>query len=301
MLDLGDLMVFTKVVEAGNLTRAGRLLGMPKSTVSRRLSRLEEHLGAQLLHRSTRKVTVTDDGALFFEYCLRSIGVLRDGERALQVQQTNPQGMVRVALPYALGQGMVGQLLTEFLTLYPDMRLISVLSNDPVELLKEGYDLAITDGPLADSGMIATKLGAAECGLFAAPTYFERTGRPQSHVDLRRFDLLALGNVDRPERWQLYRGDDEVTVEFTPKFMCSDLMLLRHAALAGLGIANLPAFVCKHDLAEGRIVDVLPGWRTAGIAFFAVFPDHMAMPVRVRALIDFLVNQLRKRLSWDIQ
>ena len=300
MLDLDDLMVFTKVVEAGNLTRAGKLLGLPKSTVSRRITRLEENLGAQLLHRSTRAVTVTDDGALFFEYCLRSIGVLRDGERALQSKQINPQGVVRVALPYVLGQSLVGQMLAEFLSLYPDVRLISVLSDNAVDLVKDGFDLAITMGPLADSGLIATKLGGAECGLFGAPTYFERMGRPQSHVDLSRFDLLALGNVDRREYWRLFRGDDEVTVEFTPKLLCNDLLLLRHAALSGLGVANLPAFVCKHDLAEGRIVDVLPGWRADGVNFFAVFPDHKAMPVRVRALIDFLVDQLRKRLSWEI-
>src|SRR4051812_22358010 len=111
MLDLGDLMVFTKVVETESLTRAGKLLGLPKSTVSRRLSRLEEHLGVQLLHRSTRAVTVTQDGATFFEYCLRSIGVLRDGERALQNQARVPQGVVRIAIPYVLGQSLIGPLL----------------------------------------------------------------------------------------------------------------------------------------------------------------------------------------------
>ena len=110
MLDMGDLLVFTKVVETESLTKAGRLLGLPKSTISRRLTRLEEHLGAQLLYRSTRAVTVTQHGELFFEYCLRSMGVLRDGERALQSQQRNPQGVVRIAIPYLLGQTLTGPL-----------------------------------------------------------------------------------------------------------------------------------------------------------------------------------------------
>ena len=115
MLDLGDLVIFTKVVETESFTQAGNLLGFPKSKVSRRISRLEDHLGCQLLQRSTRAVTVTQDGALFFEYCLRSLGVLRDGERALQTLHRNPQGVVRIAIPYVLGHNLVGPLLAAFL------------------------------------------------------------------------------------------------------------------------------------------------------------------------------------------
>lgn len=300
MLDLGDLMVFAKVVETGSLTKAGKLLGLPKSTISRRVTRLEQHLGALLLHRTTTAVTTTDDGALFFEYCLRSIGVLRDGERALQSQQHHPQGVVRVAIPYVLGQSFIAPLLAEFLELYPDLRLVSVLSDDAVALLRGGFDLAITAGPLVDSDLIATKLGATECGPFGAPAYFERKGMPQNHVELPRFDLLAVGNIDRRQQWLLHNGANEVALEFQPKLVCNDLILLRHAVLCGLGIANLPAFLCKHDLAEGRMVDVLPGWKTAPMNFFAVFSGHKTEPVRIRTLIDFMVERLRSELSWEI-
>ena len=285
MLDLGDLMVFTKVVETESLTRAGKLLGLPKSTVSRRLSRLEEHLGVQLLHRSTRAVTVTQDGATFFEYCLRSIGVLRDGERALQSQAQVPQG---------------GPLLADFLQHYPDVRLVAVLSDDAVGLLRSGFDVALAVGPFADSGLIAVKLGTTGCGAFASPGYFERYGRPQSHVDLPRFDLLAAGEADRRHRWNLRNGSTEVTVEFTPKLLCNDMILLRDAALAELGIANLPAFLCKRHLAEGRLVEVLPGWQASDLTFFALFADPKGVPVRVRTLIDYLVEHLRPTLSWDL-
>ncbi len=305
MLDLGDLMVFVRVVETESLTKAGALLGVPKSTVSRRVSRLEEHLGVQLLHRSTRAVTVTQDGALFFEYCLRSIGVLRDGERALQSQQHHPQGVVRIAIPYVLGQSLIGPLLARFLERYPDVRLVSVLSDDAIGLLRAGFDVALAVGPLADSGLIAVKLGSTECGVFAAPGYFERKGAPQSHVELTRFDLLASGTTDRRHRWTLHSSkaggaEQEVSVEFAPKLVANDLILLRHAALSELGIASLPAFLCKHDLAEGRLVDVLPGWQTPDLSFFAVFADPKGVPVRVRSLIDFLVESLRSTLSWDV-
>ncbi len=299
MLDLGDLMVFTKVVETESLTKAGKLLGLPKSTISRRISRLEDHLGAQLLYRSTRAVTVTQDGALFFQYCLRSMGVLRDGERALQNQQDHPQGVVRVAIPYVLGQTLIGPLLAEFLNAYPDVRLVSVLSDDAVNLLRSGFALALAVGPLADSDLVAVKLGTTECGAYGAPGYFERKGMPQSHVELPRFDLLASGTIDRRHKWRLHNGSQEVSIEYLPKLVCNDLLLLRHAVLAELGIASLPAFLCKSDLAEGRLVEVLPGWQTPDLTFYALFGDP-AMPIRVRSLIDYLVEHLRPILSWEI-
>ncbi len=300
MLDLGDLMVFAKVVETESLTKAGRLLGLPKSTISRRVSRLEEHLGAQLLYRSTRAVTVTQDGALFFQYCLRSMGVLRDGERALQSQQRHPQGVVRIAIPYVLGQSLIGPLLADFLKLYPDVRLVSVLSDDAVSLLRGGFDVALSIGPLPDSDLVAVKLGTTECGAFGAPGYFERKGMPQNHVELPRFDLLAAGATDRRQRWALRNGSQEVTVEYLPKLVCNDLILLRHAAISELGIANLPAFLCKGDLAQGQLVEVLPGWQTDDMSFYALFVDPKAVPVRVRTLVDYLVEHLRPILSWEI-
>jgi DNA-binding transcriptional LysR family regulator len=300
MLDLGDLMVFTKVVETESLTKAGQLLGLPKSTVSRRLSRLEEHLGVQLLHRSSRAVTVTQDGATFFDYCLRSIGVLRDGERALQQQKASPRGVVKIALPYVLGQSLIGPLIADYLQHFPDVRVVSVLTDDAVGLLREGFDVALAVGPFADSGLIAVKLGSTGCGAFGAPGYFERKGMPQSHVELPRFDLLAAGSVDRRHRWTLHSGEAEVTVEFTPRLLCNDLLLLRQAVLSELGIASLPAFLCKRDLAEGRLVEVLPGWQAADMQFFALFADPKGVPIRVRTLIDWLVEHLRPTLSWEL-
>jgi DNA-binding transcriptional LysR family regulator len=299
LIDLGDLVVFTKVVETESLTKAGQLLGLPKSTVSRRISRLEEHLGAQLLFRSTRAVTVTQDGALFFEYCLRSMGVLRDGERALQNRQHQPQGVVRVAIPYILGQTLIGPLLADFLNVYPDVRLVSVLSDDAPDLIRTGFDVALAVGPLPDSDLIAVKLGTTECGAFGAPGYFERKGMPQNHVELPRFDLLATGTTDRRHKWRLHREAQEVTVEFMPKLVCNDLLLLRHAVVSEVGIASLPAFLCKGDLAEGRLVEVLPGWHTSEMSFYALFGDP-SLSVRVRSLIDYLVEHLRPILSWEI-
>lgn len=199
-----------------------------------------------------------------------------------------------------LGQSLIGPLLADFLKLYPDVRLVSVLSDDAVSLLRGGFDVALSIGPLPDSDLVAVKLGTTECGAFGAPGYFERKGMPQNHIELPRFDLLAAGTIDRRQRWALRNGSEEVTVEYLPKLVCNDLILLRQAAISELGIANLPAFLCKGDLAQGQLVEVLPGWQTDDMSFYALFVDPKAVPVRVRTLVDYLVENLRPILSWEI-
>ena len=207
VLDFGDLVIFTKVVETESFTKAGNMLGFPKSKISRQISRLEEHLGSQLLQRSTRAVTVTQDGALFFEYCLRSLGVLRDGERALQTLHRNPQGVVRIAIPYVLGHNLVGPLLAAFLEQYPDVRLVSVLTDDGVGLLRNGFDVALTVGPLANSGLFAAKLGTTECGAFGAPEYFERKGMPRTMSSFRGSTCSPPERMIARTSGSLHRGD----------------------------------------------------------------------------------------------
>ncbi|MES2753258.1 MAG: LysR family transcriptional regulator [Pseudomonadota bacterium] len=302
MIETGDLLVFTRVVELESLTRAANAIGVPKSTISRRLTRLEESLGVRLLRRTTHGIVVTEQGATFFEYAARCLGVLRDGTNAVQVGTTRPQGLLRISVPHELDRGLLAPLISEYLESYPDVRLVTVLSNATIDHFRDGFDLAIVADtlPLAEASLMTTKLGTTDYGLYASPEYLERHGVPQSHVDLPRFDLLAWGTIDLKAHWQLRSGDAEVTVDFRPRLVCNDLALLRQSVLAGLGVAALPAFICKHDLAEGRMVEVLPGWQPPGRSFFAVFPHQQAMPVRVRTFIDFLVERLRPILSWDM-
>ena len=302
MIETQDLLVFTKVVELESLTRAAQAMGVPKSTVSRRITRLEEKLGVRLLRRTTHGIVSTEQGAVFFDYASRCLGVLRDGTNAVQVGSTRPKGLLRISVPHELDRSLLGPLLSTYLELYPDIRLVAVLSNATIDHFRDGFDLAIvTDTlPLAEASLMTTKLGTTDYGLYAAPEYLERKGVPQSHVDLPRFDLLAWGTIDLKAQWLLTSGDARVEIEFRPRLVCNDLMLLRQSVLSGLGIAALPAFICKHDLAQGRMAEVLPGWSPPGRSFFAVFPDQHAMPVRVRTFIDFLVERLRPTLSWDM-
>lgn len=296
MLDLGDLLVFSKIVESGNLSRAGRLLGVPKSTVSRRLARLEERLGVALFLRNSRAVTVTDDGALFFEYCKRSIGILHDGERALQSRQDNVEGVLRVAMPRDIGQTLLAPVLADFLSACPGLRLIADSRDDPLAALARGFDLAIAPGPLADSGLIATRLGEVAGGLYGAPVYFERKGMPQSRLDLDRYDLLATAVAGR---WQLHGEEGEVAFEFRPKLVCPDTPMLRAMAMAGLGIAGLPAFLCREAVEADELQRVLPAWALPSTVYYAIFPDRQTQPSRLRMLIDHLVDSLRPALALE--
>ncbi|HWK35463.1 LysR family transcriptional regulator [Sphingomonas sp.] len=302
MIETGDLLVFTRVVELESLTRAANAMGVPKSTISRRLTRLEEKLGVRLLRRTTHGIVTTEQGVVFFEYASRCLGVLRDGTNAVQLGTTRPKGLLRISVPHELDRSLLAPMLAAYLETYPDVRLVTVLSNETIDHFRDGFDLAIVADtlPLAEASLMTTKLGTTDYGLYAAPEYLERHGVPQSHVDLSRFDLLAWGTIDVKAQWQLMRADDEVTVEFRPRLVCNDLMLLRQSVLSGLGIAPLPAFICKHELAEGRMAEVLPGWRPPGRSFYAVFPHQQAMPVRVRTFIDFLVERLRPTLSWEL-
>lgn len=302
MIETADLLVFTRVVELESLTRAASAMGVPKSTISRRLTRLEEKLGVRLLRRTTHGIVTTEQGVLFFDYATRCLGVLRDGTNAVQAGSKRLKGLLRISVPHELDRNLLAPMLSAYLETYPDMRLVTVLSNETIDHFRDGFDLAIVADtlPLAEASLMTTKLGTTDYGLYAAPEYLERHGSPQSHVDLPRFDLLAWGTIDLKGQWRLSRADDEVIVEFRPRLVCNDLMLLRQSVVSGLGIAPLPAYICKHELAQGRMVEVLPGWRPPGRSFYAVFPQQQAMPVRVRTFIDFLVERLRPTLSWEL-
>lgn len=298
MIEFSQLTTFTRVVELGSLTRAARVLGVPKSTISRKISRLEEHLGTQLLRRSSHSVTVTEQGLIFFEFSLRCLGVLRDGEHAVQRQHNRPRGVIRVALPASLDRAIISPLLAGFLDAYPDVRLVSAVVDDEIDLLRDGFDLGIVAGalPSAQSSVIASKLGASAFRLYAAPSYLERNGAPQSQLDLPRFDLLAWGAVDVRAHWDLHTATQQVRVEFRPRMICNDLALLVEAVLCGLGIAALPTSVCDEDVRGRRLVEVLSDWQIPGATYYAVYPQQHDIPIRVRAFLDFMADHLRPKL-----
>ncbi|SMF98995.1 LysR substrate-binding domain-containing protein [Burkholderia singularis] len=296
MDDLNDLYYFAKVVEHGGFTQAGRVLGVPKSTLSRRISELEAHYNVRLLQRTTRHFAVTEAGREFYERC---VAVLVEADAAREIverQHAEPQGIVRVSCPTALLEYRVSNLLARFMATYPKVQVHLDATNRRVDLLSEGLDLAlrVRFPPLEDSNLVMRILGDSPQRLVAAPGLLR--GR-----DLLTDpnELTGLPSVDwgppRNHIWQLAGPHGvEAQLRHHPRFITDDMHALRDAAINGVGIAQLPCMVVEDDLRNGTLVDALPRWAPKGGVIHAVFPSRRGLLPRVRLLIDFLAEHIRR-------
>ena len=284
-----ELATFVAVVEAGTFSAAARALELPVSTVSRQVSRLEERLGARLLHRSTRRITTTEVGRMFFERCQRLVAEAREAEDAVRQSQGEPRGRLRISAPPTNVSAMhVEELVTAFMQRYPQVEVELDTESRFVDLVAEGYDLALRGGVLRDSSLTARRLFRASTGAVAAPTYLERRGRPLSPAALADHDCIVHRAAGRTGRWPLRpRG----SIQVRGRLATNDLNVARHAALAGLGIAFLPLLLVTAELATNQLEHVLPdhiGGDSDGL--HAVFAGNRHLPARTRAFLDFATN-----------
>ncbi|WP_225412590.1 LysR family transcriptional regulator [Stigmatella hybrida] len=286
-MDLNELLVFAKVVQAGSFTSAARGLRMPKSTVSRKVSELEERVGAQLLQRTTRKLRLTDVGQAYYEHCARIVAEAEQAELAVTRMQSAPHGLLRVTAPLAFN--FMGSMVAEFLSRYPDVQIEMVCTDRTVDLVEEGFDLAVRAGKLADSSsLIARRLGSIERVAMASPRYIQERGAPKSPKELAAHDCLlfgagALGNV-----WTLHSGSRTADVAIRARLTVNEPDMLRAVALAGFGIALLPNTHYAKDIDAGRLQRLLPEWSSPGAPVNAVYPATRHHSPKVMAFVDFL-------------
>jgi DNA-binding transcriptional LysR family regulator len=285
-MDLNELLVFAKVVQAGSFTVAARGLRMPKSTVSRKVSELEERVGAQLLQRTTRKLRLTDVGQAYYEHCARIVAEAEQAELAVTRMQAAPHGLLRVTAPLTFS--FLGPIVSGFLKRYPEVQLELVCTDRSVDLVQEGFDLAVRAGRLADSSLIARKLGNVERVVVAAPSYLQERGAPKSPKDLERHDCLVFGAGMEGSVWTLHSGNKPVQVSVRARMVVNEPDMLRAVALAGAGIALLPTLPSATDLAEGRLRRILPDWSSPGAPVHAVYPSTRHHSPKVMAFVDFL-------------
>jgi DNA-binding transcriptional LysR family regulator len=290
-MDLNEIVVFAKVVETRSFTAAAAQLGLPKSTVSRKVAQLEERLGVRLLQRTTRKLSLTEIGQAYFERCQRIVSDIMTAEQMVTDMQSTPRGLLRVTAPVDLGAFALGALVTEFLTDFADIHVELVLTDRVVDLVDEAVDLGIRFGPLAESTLIARKLTAVGMRLCAAPSYLARKGTPAHPDDLDVHDIVAFVPIPRLATWTL-TGPDGSIVELTPsaRLTSNNLMVIRDSVHAGGGITMLPEFVCG-DCNEG-IVPVLTEWRAAPADLYAVYPSTRNTSPKLRAFVEFLAARL---------
>ncbi|MDJ1158847.1 LysR family transcriptional regulator [Chelatococcus sp. SYSU_G07232] len=294
MPDLNDLSLFAAVVTHGGFAAAARALGLPKSTLSRRVARLEEDFGARLLQRSTRRFAVTEIGEDVYRHCRAMLAEAEAAAEAVERRRAEPCGLVRVSCPPGLAQGLIAPVLPRFMQAHPRVRVQLLISNRRVDLIEEGVDIAlrVRDRLDTDADLVVRVLGRSRIMLVASPAYLDAHGRPEAVADLARHQTLSM-NERGSDVWTLIGPEGRTErLEHEPRLMCSDFDVLLGAALSGLGVALMPESVCAPALAEGRLEAVLPEWGGATGVAHLVFPSRRGLLPAVRVTIDFLVETL---------
>lgn len=300
MQDLNDMLYFAEVVERGGFAAAGRALGIPKSRLSRRVSELEAQLGVRLLQRTTRKLSLTDVGEAFLRHCQAVRESALAAQDTVAQVQTEPRGTIRVSCPVTLAQTVLGELMPQFLQRCPLVHVEMQVTNRPVNLVEEGIDVALRVRPsLEDSGsMVVKRLDVARQILVASPELLERQGTPRALADLQHLDSMSMSAVDGQSSLLLVGPEGrEQRLQLQPRYVVDDLLTLKFAALAGSGMCWLPDYMCHEELAEGRLVHLLPGWEPPQGIVHAVFPSRRGLAPAVRHFLDFLGETVPGRNS----
>lgn len=299
---IGDIALFLRVLDLGSISAAARSLDLSTAVASQRLKRLEAGLGVRLLHRTTRRLHATPEGALLAEQGRVLVEDLESLGSGLRDAGASVAGTLRVTMSASFGRQYISPLLPRFLALHPRVRISVHLTDQVVDLVSEGFDLAIRIGALEDSSLVARKLAPNRRVLCASPAYLAQHGEPQSPADLAAHEcLLLFGSQGRQDVWRL-RGADagtEHVVRVQGRCESNYGELLRDAAVAGLGIALHSTWHVAEDLRAGRLKIVLPQYRPAETAISAVMPERRMVPPRVRAFVDFLALQFGDAPAWD--
>lgn len=291
---------FVAVVEAGQFSAAAERLGLGKSVISRRIAELEEHLGARLLQRTTRRLSLTEAGREFYPRALQLLEDLAEAEQSVASGQQALSGRIRLATPLTFGLLHLAPLISRFLLEHPGVVLDLDMDDSQVNLIQEGVDLALRIGDLEDSSMIALPLAPVRALLVASPDYLARHGTPATPEDIGDHPALCYSNLPDPERLRLFdREGRKHRVTLKPRLLANNGDLLLAAAGAGLGLCISPSFIAYRAIAEGRLVPILRDYTLATATAYAVYPSRRFVPLRVRALVAYLQQAFGDNPYWD--
>ena len=295
MQDLNDLYYFVQVVNHGGFASAGRALGVAKSKLSRRITQLEERLETRLINRSTRHLSVTELGQAYYRHCVAMLVEAEAADELIKRNIAQPRGTVRLSCPPSLLHYLISPLLVRFMAQCPDVEVYVEATSRRVDVIKEGFDIAIRVRfpPIEDSDLAMKVLSNSPQRLVAVPGLFEHRALPRTPGDLAGLPSLDFEQVDKQHAWHL-DGPDGVTarVPHHPRLVTDNAETLHQAALAGLGVVKLALLVADKDVAEGQLIDVIPGWEPRGGILHAVFPTRRGLLPSVRALLDFLGDNI---------
>jgi len=295
--NISDLLVFTQAVKGGSLSAAARELSISLAVASKRLQRLEEQLGVRLLNRSTRQLSLTDEGAEYYHYCVRILAELEEGEELVTRGCKEPKGNLKVTVPAAFGRLHIAPLVPEFLTRYPAIKLTLHLTDSLVDIIDQGYDLAVRIGELKDSSLVAKSIGLDRRVVVATPSYLSRYGEPRSPQELAGHNALLFAGKDH---W-VFTGPNgvEVSVKVSGNLDTNNCDALREAIHADLGLALRPLWDVWQDLRDGGLVRLLPAYIPPAYPINAVYPSRRLTPKKTRIFIEHLLRRFGPTPYWD--
>ncbi|MRI35138.1 LysR family transcriptional regulator [Endozoicomonas sp. OPT23] len=300
MNQFGALAIFVAVVESNGFAAAARKLGLSKSAVSKRITQLEEHLGVQLLHRSTRKLSLTEAGERYLSRAIEALNAAQEAEDSVFELQGSPKGQLKISVPMSFGRLHIAPLVPEFLSNYPGISINMVMEDRVMDLVGEGFDLAIRGGKLADSSLIARKIAPCHNLLVATPAYLKKHGTPETVSDLHDHNCLHYVYSKDSSEWVLMGRDETVSIQTTGNFLVNNSEALMTAILGNCGIGRLTTFTASEYLKSGELVQVLPDYRLPQQTMYAVYPERKHLPAKVRAFIDFIIDKIGKdKPHWD--
>jgi DNA-binding transcriptional LysR family regulator len=293
-IDLNRISTFVRVVDAGSFTAAATALRVPTSSVSRAVARLEADLGARLLNRTTRKLSLTDAGQHFHRRMQAVVAETEEAARAVTGFASAPRGLVRLTAPHDLGLQQLPDVISRIVARNPGLVIELVLTSRRIDLVEEGIDLALRGGRLEDSSLVARKILSTELGIFAAPAYLDRRGRPRALAELARHDCLVFGGRGGKLTWRLQGPRGEETVSVSGPVVCGDMLFLHECALRGMGVTLLPDGMVKADVTARRLVRLLPRYGLRGGGLYLLWPSRTLVPARVAAVRELLAEELAR-------
>ncbi len=298
MEDFEAIPVFVTVVESNSFSSAARKLGVSKSAVSKRITQLENRLGVRLLHRTTRRMSLTEAGKSYYGLAVKALAFAKEAEDMVTQQQSKPQGRLRIHAPMAFGRLHIAPLIPKFLEHYSGIHIDLIMEDRVVDLVAGGFDVAIRTGDLPDSSMIARQLAPLHSVLCASPEYVVRKGKPNSPAQLIEHNCLLRSNSVK--EWTFLGPGEPEVVQVSGNYQVNNSEALHEAVLQGAGISRLPTFIAGPDLSTGRLTHLLSSYQMPSKTLYSIFPERQHLPAKVRVFLDFAVEHFgRNKPYWD--
>jgi LysR family transcriptional regulator for bpeEF and oprC len=300
MLDLNDLRVFERVANLRNFSAAARELGLPKSSVSRCVARLEAALAARLLQRTTREVVLTTAGEVLRGKCAEMLGRVSEAIDLVSGLTGKPHGILRISSGVGFAVNVLAEQLPEFLLRYPDVDIVMDLKSQIADLVSEGIDVAIRLGPMPDSSLVGVRLGSMQRYLCASPKYLKRRPAPPTIAAIAEHDAIEMpGSEGRPKSWTFVRGKEIAKVEPRARICVNEALTIHRLVVKGVGLGIISGYVCALDIASGRLVRILPDWSPPPVEVSVVFPTRKELSPNVRAFVDFMKEVTSPGVFWQ--